>query len=85
MKKIDDIIYAIKNIKLIKDNNKKKNEQTKKIGKNKQKEIKLENNITNEIIKEKKISVKLYLKTKEKEYKKRKRNIKKLKMKMWLI
>ena len=50
-KKIKDIIYSIKTIKLIKDNNKKKDEQTKKKRKNKQKEIKLKNNINNKIIK----------------------------------
>ena len=57
-KKIKDIIYAIKNIKLVKYNKKRKNEEQKKKGeikkeKNELKEIILENNINNEIFQKK--------------------------------
>ena len=78
-KKIKDIKYAIQNIKLIKDDNTKKDKQTKKKGKNKRKEIKLENNIDNEIIKENKNDNKIISKNKKKRRQKKKKKYKAIK------
>ena len=71
-KKIKDIIYAIKNIKLIKDNNK-KDEQIKKKEKKNKKEIKLENNVANKIKKENKNYNKIISKNKIKRRLKKKK------------
>ena len=64
---IKDIVYAIKNIKFIKDNNKRKDKEPKRKGKvkkvkNKQKEIKLKSKFGNEIINNNKIKSKKNIK-----------------------
>ena len=73
-KKIKDMIYSIRNYKIIKDNNKSKNEETKNKGEDKQKEIEYNND--NEITKDVKKYNKITPKKNNKKRKKKKKRYK---------